>query len=161
MKGPSEAEFRKALGATDLSLFVYKPPDDARNRKPCDFMVWIGHAGSRASSAWFEVKETDHVNTFPRSEIRAAQLLGIREARRLGIPYWLAIYWRRHRSWTIVDAVKLLDAESYATEVDGQKVYLGVSRVWQRTTLMSRFGVESTTHQLASNLKQVILGEAD
>lgn len=154
MKGPSEGKFGEALRAVDLSMVVYKPPDDARLWKPCDFMVWladirVGLDGGAVPS-WFEVKDVKAVDSFPVAEIRPSQMQGIRDAARVGIPYWLAVWWRRHSSWTVSDAVKLI------------KAYEGQSPTSiPRTLLMSRFGLESTQAQLTSNLKMVLLGEAD
>lgn len=144
MKRPSEGEFGEALRRVDLPLFVYKPPDDARNRKPCDFMVWSRAGGS----TWFEVKDIDAVNTFSINEFRPAQKLGIREADSVRIPYWVAVYWRRHGSWTISRANMVM---AYAVAVG----YTGISR----ELLMSRFGIESSPKLLASTLTDVLTGE--
>lgn len=154
MKRASEGEFGKALRAVDLEPFVYKPADDARNWKPCDFMVWYqpplvhryegqeNHPG-RPSVAWFEVKDTDAVETFPLSAFRPAQRQGVEEACGLGIPYWIAIWWRRHREWTISDAKRVID--------HGQST--------PRELLSSYFGIDTTSAQLRQTLKAVLLGE--
>lgn len=53
MKGQSEATVRAALTrlAEDMPMVVYKPPDDARNWKPADFLVWWG-PDARESTRW-------------------------------------------------------------------------------------------------------------
>lgn len=165
-KRDSEAKFGAALRDVDLASFVYRPPDAPGTplQKPCDWMVWhLGFepdwAQPRARSTWFECKDVDAVNTFNFSEVRAAQLNGIREARRLGIPYWLAIYWRRHHSWTISDAIRIFDLGSWFVEHEGERVFVGRGKSISRALLMSRFGIESKPHELPSVLKGVLLGE--
>jgi len=160
MKGVSEGNFRAALSKVDLSLVIYKPPDDARLWKPCDYMVWQPDGAGGNEGWWFEVKDLDdkHVNTFPLSELRPSQLQGIRDAARVGIPYWIAIWWRRHRSWTVSDAHKITGwwRDEIAVNTDPIRKPKSIDR----TLLMSRFGLESTQAQLSSNLKMVLLGEA-
>lgn len=164
-KRSSEGDFGAALRDVDLQSVVYKPPDDARNRKPCDFMVWHREFNPACSmtpreevvATWFEVKDVDAVDAFPFSELRPSQLAGIHDAKRIGIPYWLAVYWRRHKLWTISNAERVLawreihegsNNEPYPTSIPF-------------TLLESRFGISSTKRQLTSALKQVLLGEAD
>jgi hypothetical protein len=154
---PTQAEFGTALRAVELTTVVYKPPDDARNWKPCDFMVWV--AGAPPTSAWFEVKDVDAVNSFPIAGLRPSQMQGIADATRVGFPYWLAIWWRRQREWTISDAVRVL-----AWRDDNADD--GVSPGWKPTSiprelLISRFGISSTKQQLTGTLKAVLLGEVD
>jgi hypothetical protein len=153
MKRLSEGQFGAALRSCDVASIVYKPPDDARTWKPCDYMVWINwdndlRAGSR--SIWFEVKDVDAVAAFPFSELRPAQMKGIHDAARIGIPYWLAVYWRRERDWSISDAAKVLawrdQQESVATSVP-------------RELLVSRFGIDATPATLTSVLKSVLLDD--
>jgi hypothetical protein len=153
-KGPSEAVFSEALNGLDLALYAYKPPDDARTRKPCDFMVWFRSLNDRGEpltqSAWFEVKDVDTVGRFNVNELRPAQKAGIRDAGRVGIRYYLAVYWRSLHSWTIGPAYRIL--EHAVTE--------GNTSI-PRTLMMSRLGVETTPGQLGSTLKDVLLGEID
>jgi hypothetical protein len=143
VKRGSEAVLGAALRGLDLEVFVYKPPDGVNtNLKPCDFFVWTS-----GDDAWFEAKDTDSVNVFSFREVRPSQWNGIRDAKRLGIPYWVAVYWRRHRHWTIsrgADLLALKDAG--ATSVT-------------RELLMSRHGVDSTPAMLESTLKSVMLDE--
>jgi len=150
MKRPSEGEFGAALRAIDLRLYVFKPGDDMRNWKPCDYMVWLApfHGARTGDTFWFEVKDTDAVNTFSFKELRPAQRQGIADAVRVGIPYWLAVYWRRHQSWTISDATRLV---AYAVDPATKSV--------SRELLMSRFGVQSSKALLSSTLKSILLGE--
>ncbi len=139
MKGPSEGMLREALSDVDLSgLVVYKPPDDARNWKPADYMVWwLG------GSAWLEVKATDAADTWPLSELRKSQRLGIEQARRADLPYVVCVYWQRHHDWTLSLADELVDA--------GQPRFT-------RTELMSRYGVEARPTHLASTLRGLLTG---
>jgi hypothetical protein len=150
VKRLGESQLREALNELDLPVIVYKPPDDARNWKPSDFLVWIGHDGGFPASHWIEVKDTDQHNVWPASDLRPSQRRGILEARRFGIPYWLAIYWRNAKRWTISDAARVLawfdEQEPRATSI-------------KRELLMTRFGVECPPRLLASTLKQVFLGE--
>lgn len=161
MKRPSEGEFGKALRAVDgLVLEVYKPPDDARLWKPCDYMVWfvdpVATPDGGAAAAWFEVKDMTAAATFPRSELRPAQLQGIRAAERVGMPYWLAIYWRKHQLWTISDAIRVVRWFESGDDLPGPRV-----TSIPLTTLESRFGISSSKQQLSSTLKGVLLGEVD
>lgn len=142
----AETNLGKALRDIDVASIVYKPPDDARNWKPCDYMVWIAH-GSGALSTWFEVKDVDLVNVFPRSEIRPSQVRGIRDATRVGIPYYLCVWFRKASMWAIADAAKVMgwfDENPDATSI-------------KRELLQSRFGVDATNHQLTSVLKSIVL----
>jgi len=181
-KRPSEAAFGRALRDVDLSMYVYRPPDPksgegVSNWKPCDFMAWHKTADAVhmswsaagkiegvdaaviAVSTWFECKDTDAVDRFPFADIRPSQLAGIRDAARMGIPYWLAIWWRRHSSWTISNAIKLLEWR-HEQETLPHRRPAGPTSV-ERTLLMSRFGTQSNQTQLTSNLKAVLLGEVD
>ena len=148
-KGSSEATFGAALRDVDLALHIYKPPDDARNWKPCDFMVWFRNAGL-VDSAWFEVKSVDALDRFNINELRPSQKLGIREAGAIGIPYYLAVYWTKHQSWTISVAYKVVE----------HAVAEGNTSV-KRALLMSRFGIQSAPANLSSTLKDVLYGEFD
>lgn len=151
MKRTSEATFREALGDVDLRTYIYKPSDRDVNWKPCDYMVWVSLTWER--SCWFEVKDTDAVNAFPYSELRPAQVQGIRDAERIGIPYWLAIHWRRHKAWTISDAAKVLAYKaSVVTDFD-------IPTSIDRALLMSRFGIESSPANLSSTLKDILTGD--
>jgi hypothetical protein len=154
----SQGEFGKALRAVDLSLYVYRPEDprgreSVGNRKPCDFMTWV--AGSPPTAQWFEVKDVDAVDRFAFAEFQPAQIAGIATARRLGIPYWVAIYWRRAKMWTISDGIRMLE---WRAEVSQGRVQATPTSI-PRELLMSRFGVDSTNQQLSSTLKAVLLGD--
>jgi hypothetical protein len=161
MKRASEGQFGAALRDSDVAGIVYKPPDDARTWKPCDYMVWVTTSDPRwdngtlgpALSIWFEVKDVDAVNAFNFTELRPAQVAGIADAKRAGIPYWLAVYWRRHRSWTISDAAKVMDWRAASS------VTTRAPRSVSRELLMSRFGVDATPSTLSSVLKSVLLGD--
>lgn len=155
MKGTSEAQVRDALKAMDLEgLIVYKPPDDARNWKPADFLVWwlrIRDLGPLRDpgSGWVEVKETQNIGTFPLADLRPSQKQAIRMAKEAGLPYLLVIRWRARKlgagTWSIVDAVRLLD---WVEEVTARTL-ISV----ERTLLESRFGTNADPGQLASLLR--------
>lgn len=156
MKRASEGDFGKALRDVDLPIYVYRLPDPktgagVSNWKPCDFMVWTNpnQESPFVRSDWFEAKDTDAVNAFPFADLRPSQAAGIREATRLGIPYWLAIYWRRAKVWSISDAAKVIGW--FGLNIDATSI--------DRQLLMSRYGVDSTTSRLADTLKSVLLGE--
>lgn len=140
-KGPSEAAVRDALRAMNVDSYVYKPPDDARNWKPCDFMVWWHEDGEPPGSAWIEVKETKAVKLFnlPR-ELRVSQTNGILDAVQLGIPYLLVVHWTRQRDYTISDAAQL-PLDDTVTRAD----------------LMTRYGVNAQPRDLAMMLRAALL----
>lgn len=161
----SERKFGAALRAVDDSVptYVYRPPDipGPSSRKPCDFMAWsLARREAEmemphwrlVDSAWFECKELAAAvaEAFPFRIIEPSQRLGILDAKRIGIPYWLAVYWKRHRIWTISDAVRL-EAVGYLNP--------GAAPSIQRVLLSSRFGVDSTPAQLTSTLKSILAGE--
>ena len=150
-KGPSEARFREALRDIDLELDFYKPPDDARNWKPSDYIVWSRY-DSLTTSFFFEVKQTPALERFPFADIRPSQRDGIRRARRLHIPYLLVVWWPRHKLWTISDAVALFD---WYDQLPAGAKPLSVSR----GDLLSTFGADATSATLPAMLKQVLLGE--
>ena len=158
VKGPSEAIFREALTAIDITpKFIYKPPDDARNWKPCDYMLWIpqwlgGAPPQVATSAWFEVKESPNLGSFLLSEIRPSQWRGIVTAKQLGFPYFLAVRWKRNGMWSLVDAVRLADWR-HGHGPDPAKV--GVVTV-SRVALESRFGVSCEPGQLSSMIRAAL-----
>lgn len=165
-KRQSEGFLGDALRAIDLVTHVYKPPDQAGNWKPCDFLVWarvtqpgvmpcLPERVDFVDSYWFEAKDEAALETFNwRRQMRPGQINGIRDAERLGIPYYLAVYWRRHREWTISDAVKLY----HATRVkpDGRAGVLAFKR---KAMSEGALGIDATPGNLTSVLKAVILGE--
>lgn len=157
MKRDSEGKFGKALRDVDLPTYVYKIPDvpGPTNFRPCDYLVWFDHGfgeplSGDARSAWFECKDIDALNSFNLNLIRPAQRRGVDEARFLGVPYWLAIYWRRRNLWTISDMAKVVDTKIWGL--------VPVSLTF--TDLSARYGIDSSPAQLAMNLKAVLLGEA-
>lgn len=106
MKGPSEGKVGSLLRST--GCFAYKPPDDARNWKPCDFMVWV-RDGRVPKSFWVEVKASSSPS-LPARDLRPSQLAGVAEASRLGISYWLVVCWN-HRfpevTWSAAELTAL------------------------------------------------------
>ena len=153
-KRASEGEFGKALRDVDVAGIVFKPPDDGRNWKPCDYMVWV-QWGEGVDSIWFECKDVDAVDRFPFAELRPSQLQGIRDAERVGIPYWLAVYWRRHKAWTISDAAKVMRWLEEERRPPNNQNPTSIPR----RLLMSRFGIDATPATLSSVLKSVLLGD--
>jgi hypothetical protein len=148
-KGASEATVRAALGQLGPRVYVYKPPDDSRNWKPCDFMVWWNEEeGSdiftpAVHPAWIEVKESPTVSSFAyQRQLRPSQKLGIRAAHDLGIPYLLVVHWRRHEDWTISDAWAVLTHPE---------------RVLSRQMLYTRYGVHAHPRDLAPTLRAALL----
>lgn len=154
MKRKSEGELGDALRRMDFDPppYVYRLPDPktgagVSNWKPCDFMVWWDAPGNRATpSAWIEAKDTDALNFWPRAEWRPSQVAGVRAAAELGIPYLLAIYWRRAHRWTISDAVEVLryfDDNPEAKSIAREK-------------LMVRFGVDAATRDLSQTIRIIL-----
>jgi hypothetical protein len=103
VKGTSEARVAAAIRKVP-GAYAYKPPDDARNRKPCDYFAWWLPQDSTgeeiAHSIWFEVKQTPNLERVSGDIVRPSQRAGIADAMRLGIPYWVVIWWSSHRLWT-------------------------------------------------------------
>lgn len=154
MKRTSEAEVGAALRAIDLGddlrVWAYKPADAAGSgMKPADYLVWFlpvdqaWTTEARARSTFVEVKDTDRAGLFPLSEIRPSQRLAIARCRQLGMPYWLAIWWRKRKCWTISDATAL--------DLNEKSVSL--------VALSSRYGVDCTKAELQSFLRMALLGE--
>ena len=163
MKGPSERIFREALGKVDIDpLEIYKPPDDARNWKPADFLLWwrIGNPEDFAVAgwtAWIEVKATNNKAVWPFADLQPTQVLAIRKAKRLGIPYFIAIRWNGDRHWSLVDAIRLVD---YIDEISFAIPEAEVAHKREgiaRGLLESRFGVGATVGQLASTIKVALI----
>jgi hypothetical protein len=166
-KRPSEAAFGAALRAIDedVPTYVYRVPDPkmgggVTNWKPCDWMVWgltavpiesDGSVVKLIDVAWFETKDTPAIEAFPLADLRKSQLQGIRTARRIGIPYWLAVFWRAHKLWTISDAIRLVAWLDNAPD--------GWPTSVSRTELQSRFGIAAQPGQLTSTLKSLVAGE--
>lgn len=108
-KGTSESAAAEAL--RKAGLFVYKPPDDARNWKPCDFFVWRHpKAGTWVPwSLWVEVKSVPKGGALRAQDIRPSQMAGVSQALLLGIPYWLLVRWGEDApySWSVTDLAEL------------------------------------------------------
>lgn len=136
MKGRSEGKVREALSTIEDAL-VYKPPDDARNRKPADFIVlWEGRA------ALVEVKECRNLGTWPLAELRPSQRLAIRQAQRAGVPYYLVVWWPKRGAWSISDATKVLAMGERSIAF---------------ATLAGKLGIDADSASLPSILRLVIL----
>lgn len=155
-KRRSEGLLGVALRQMDLETYVYKPADaPGSGLKPADYLVWFLPDPDQFELlreyefAFVEGKDTDAVKVFNLSEIRPSQRNAIAKAAVLGIPYWLVIYWRRRRRWTISDARRIFDTYPVS----------GPNRSLSFETLASTFGIDCEPHQLAITLRQVMLGE--
>lgn len=110
MKGTSERAAGEAL--REVMGFVYKPPDDARNWKPADFLCWgiprNSLADERTRSVWVEVKDGRGLGKIPASAIRKSQLAGIQQAMDLHIGYFILVRWGTSApyTWTILEATQ-------------------------------------------------------
>lgn len=165
MKRASEGLLGEALRELDLEPYVYRLPDPktgagVSNWKPCDFMVWWRAVAEHetperivvhpyVATAWIEAKDTDQLNSFPYADLRPSQIAGMLEAGRLGIPYILAVYWRKARVWSLSDAPRVLEwfnhlgADHRPTSIP-------------RDLLMSRFGVDSEPRNLPTTIKVIL-----
>lgn len=153
-KGTSEASVRGALNTMGMDVLVYKPPDDARNWKPADFLVWWNNnelpgAPPILRSAMIEVKQSPGRFTFPLRDLRPSQLLGVRQAAGIGLPYFLVIWWPRLKMWTVSNAVQCLNWT--ISNPDATSLDYG----W----LNSVAGMDCTTRDLAPILRSALLGE--
>src|SRR5512137_642133 len=90
-KGSSEATVAKALADIDDPIVaVWKPPDDARNWKPADYLVWFD-----GRAAMIEVKDCPAMRGFPFDQLRPTQRAWAYRCRQTGTPYLLVIHWQR------------------------------------------------------------------
>jgi hypothetical protein len=159
VKRNSETKVGEALRSiSDPSLLVYKPPDDARNWKPCDFMVWwqgrvsfITTGVDVLAGAWIEVKDIDSVETFPLADLRPSQRQGIAAAAEVGMPYYLVVWWRRRETWTISRADRVL---AYAKAQD--EIGAPLTGILYKQ-LAGAFGIDADTLRLGQTLKSVIV----
>lgn len=166
MKGSSEGAFREALNAVDLRPFVvYKPPDDARNWKPADYMVWWPSMSGTttfiggARSAWFEVKDPRTKGGLPVKDITPTQWAAIAQADQLGLPYFFAIRWP-DSMWTIADGIRIgrwLHGQGVQPTDHGYPLPWGHITSIPRALLDSRFGVSAVKAQLAQVIKVALV----
>lgn len=148
----SEIVVGKALRSMDLRSMVYKMPDDARNRKPADFAVFM----ERGRSAFVEVKTNPNLRSFPLRAIRAEQLLAMQECYRLGIPYWLVVWWPKGAhagAYTISDMRKLVRLVNEKWEAEWPNMLT--------FTELRDLGDASNGLQLAGYLAAALRGELD
>lgn len=146
-KGTSEGKVRIALNSCGLNLVIYKPPDDARNWKPADFLVWwevtIGDEGrAEPFSAMIEVKECKLIGSYPLDDLRPSQRTGIRDAKRIGLPYLLVIWWRERKIWTVSDGIQL-----DSSPVKGSVAF---------SVLAGRIGIDAQQDHLAQVLRAAL-----
>jgi len=166
VKGPSEAKVREALtelGET-MRLMVYKPPDDARNWKPADFLVWFEPNPIAAGFTWWqlglvngatmiEVKECPNLKQWPLADLRPSQRIGIRQAQHVNVPYWLAIWWPRLQRWSISYAPRLLATFDQMNPKDPAAKSVSYAE------LVSIYGVDCEPRHLAGTLGAALRGE--
>jgi len=145
MKGSSEANVAKALSDIDDPIVaVWKPPDDARNWKPADYLVWFD-----GKAAMIEVKDCDALRGFPLAELRPTQRAWAYRCDEAGIPYLLVIYWQRTSDWTISDTMKVIEWEK-------EDVF---HKSCPRALLQGAFGVQTDGRLLAATLRLALMGE--
>ena len=145
MKGSSESTVAKALADIDDPIVaVWKPPDDSRNWKPADYLVWFD-----GRAAMIEVKECAALRGFPLADLRPTQRAWARRCDEAGIPYLLVIHWQRTHDWTISDTMKVIEWER--EDVFHKSV--------PRALLQGAFGVQTDGRLLAATLRLALLGE--
>lgn len=155
-KGPSEGRVRKALGAMELPHLVFKPPDDSQNWRPSDYIVWWRARGVVPYSGFIEVKAARQVATFPLSELTQGQRLGIREATRMHLPYWVVIWWPKPKRWTISSGAKILEVED-----EGRRLGMAPATSVPYRFLASVAGIDCESADLPMILRATLLGELD
>lgn len=144
-KGSSEAIVAKALADIDDPIIaVWKPPDDARNWKPADYLVWFD-----GKAAMIEVKDCPAVRGFPLADLRPTQRAWAWRCGEVGIPYFLVIHWQRTQDWTISNALEVLRWKR--EDVFHKSV--------PRALLQGAFGVQTDGRLLAASLRLALLGE--
>lgn len=160
-KRSSEAELGVALRGMDFdpAPYVLKLPDPktgagVSNWKPADFLVWWS-SGEFAStlSAWVEAKDNDQVDSFPYADLRPSQIGGILQAAELGIPYLLAIWWRKAKRWTVSDAPAVLRWFNQGIGAGGASTR---PTSIKRELLMSRFGVDASRETIGATIRIIL-----
>jgi hypothetical protein len=156
VKGASEARVREALTrlAGDMQLTWWKPPDDARNWKPADYLLWYTldddlRSFACGKSAMLEVKDNPALKGYSVADLRPIQRAWMHHAERVRVPYWLVIWWRRRQVWTVTAAAKVL------AKIDEGETNLPF------TWLASVGGVDSANENLAGTLGAALRGEID
>jgi hypothetical protein len=185
MKGPSEGKVREALEAlaVDMPLLFYKPPDDARNWKPADFLVWWGVSAANmtwvlkggesfeipkpgrievmpagasievlrtgAGSAFIEVKDNPNLRGYNTVDLRPVQRAWMRHAARIGVAYWLVMWWHKRHLWSVSDAAKVIHA------IDSNPS----TPTFPFSLFITEYGVDTDTAHLAGTLGAALRGE--
>jgi hypothetical protein len=145
VKRGAEDRAREAMLGMDPPAWVYKPPDDARNWKPADFICWLSWADEPDTGTCFvEVKDSPALNVWNISDLRPSQVLAAKKADEFHVPYWVVIWWRRRKMWTISDARALLRSPARRFTYD---------------ELSSVYGIDATQEQLGSVLRLCFRGE--
>lgn len=141
----SQDVMRDALSRID-GMVVFKPADDSRNWKPCDYMAWWKSydetvaAKDQGCAAWIEVKQNDRLRAW-KPELRPAQAAGAKQAAEIGLPYIVAVYWKKRNYWTLHQWSATLPAMTFEEAV-------------------SRYGVGTMPSTLSVVLAGVLNGEA-
>jgi hypothetical protein len=148
----AQDQIRDALKGID-GLIAYKPPDDSRNWKPCDQMLWwddpLNGLGLALHSAWLEVKMNPlkglwHVTSSGADGLSLQQVRAAVDAEQIGLPYIVAVYWKALRYWTLHYRV-------------GRVAFPGKLTFDEATT---QWGVGTAPANLRSTLRAVLAGEA-
>jgi hypothetical protein len=150
----SEDQIRAALAKID-GLMVYKPPDDSRNWKPADFLLWWTEPAyndfdaTLLKAGMLEVKKNYlsslwHWMGDGPEGLRPSQRAAMGQCRRIGMPYFVAVHWAKHEYWT------LHRTEGWTTAPD--TIMFDDAR--------TQYGVGCAPVNLAMTLAGVIHGEA-
>lgn len=157
MTSYSEDQVKAALARID-GLLVYKPPDDARNWRPADFLIWwdgnvLKGAPKIPRAGMLEVKQNDrkliwHWTGGGAESLRPSQLAAVAKCNALGMPYFVAVYWKSRRYWTL-------------HRIDQ---WLGIGIPYVDTPLrwedaITRYGVGAAPVNLADTLAGLIHGD--
>lgn len=155
----AQDQIREALKGID-GLIAYKPPDDSRNWKPCDQMLWwagdhpinLGDGSNGPilpNSAWLEVKMNPlqglwRVTSANADGLSLQQLRAARDALDIGLPFVVAVYWKGRKYWTL--------------HVNPTRNDFPAKLSFEEAT--TRWGVGTAPANLRSTLRAVLAGEA-
>lgn len=152
----SEGEIRRALVDMDLETMIFKPadmPGPSQNQKPADYIVWWREdridswpITNSSRAALVEVKSTTQKRWWSfrdPAQLRPSQVLAMRDAQRIGLPYFVAIHLAAHRRWGITD---------------GDRVLARLDRD-DANYPFAEFPISCAPHELASHLRMALVGE--
>lgn len=154
----AESKVREALARID-GLLTYKPPDDARNWKPADWLLWwdaneLLGAPPITRCGMLEVKQNDrqriwHWTQGGSESLRPIQLAAVARCRTLGMPYFVAVYWKGRSYWTLHRVDRWLG-------IDGPTVETPISF----DDAVTKYGVGTAPANLLATLSGLIRGDA-